>query len=553
MSVSGKKETTSSATALTSGPELLYGIDDIPPPLEAATLGFQHYLTMFGSTIAVPLIMAGPLGISNNPVALTQLISTMFFVSGIATLLQSTFGNRLPIIQGGTFSFLAPAIAICGSAALKDQGYAVKMHHIQGAVIAGAFVQMGFGYLGLVGRLLKFVGPITIAPTIALIGLSLFNFGAPEAGRDWWIGGLTIILIILFSQYLRKTHRAFELFPILLAIVGAWAVAAALSQAGVFAPNVLDPSCIKTLADGSVEYLCCTVKEAGHPSYVDTCKLAVSPWFSIPYPFQWGVPVEGGAEVTTFGWPVFSAAAIVGLLAGVIASMVESIGDYYAAARLSGAPVPTAAVVNKGIGMEGIGCLVAGIFGTGNGTTSYSENIGAIGLTRVGSRRVVQAGAIIMLILAVFGKFGGLFTTIPQPIVGGMYCAMFGMIAAVGLSNLQYVDLNSGRNLFILGFAFFMGLSVPAYFGKVPFEGLWFVGWGEYLSGFVGPTGPLVAGVGALLKAVPDVVNTLGKTGMAIGALIALVLDNTIPGTREERGLTHWDAPEDESVHASHV
>jgi len=166
--------------------------------------------------------------------------------------------------------------------------------------------------------------------------------------------------------------------------------------------------------------------------------------------------------------------------------------------------------------MEGIGCVIAGIFGTGNGTTSYSENIGAIGLTRVGSRRVVQIGALIMIGLASFGKFGAIFTTIPQPIVGGMYCAMFGMIAAVGLSNLQFVDLNSARNLFILGFAFFMGLSVPQYFVANPLD--------------LGPELSLVA----------DVVNTLGRTGMAVGAFIALALDNTIPGSDEERGLTAW-------------
>jgi nucleobase transporter 1/2 len=144
----------------------------------------------------------------------------------------------------------------------------------------------------------------------------------------------------------------------------------------------------------------------------------------------------------------------------------------------------------------------------------HRENIGAIGLTRVGSRRVVQTGAVIMIVLATFGKFGALFTTIPQPIVGGMYCAMFGMIAAVGLSNLQFVDMNSARNLFILGFAFFMGLSVPEYFIQHPltFEPAWLA----------------------------DLQNTLGKTGMAVGAVCALVLDNTIPGTREERGLTAW-------------
>ncbi len=226
-----------------------------------------------------------------------------------------------------------------------------------------------------------------------------------------------------------------------------------------------------------------------------------APWFRIPYPFQWGIPK-------------FSLPAIIGMFAGYIASMVESVGDYYACARLSGAPIPDKQTVNRGITFEGIGCLIAGIFGTGNGTTSYSENIGAIGLTRVGSRRVVQAGAILMILLGMVSKFGALFTTIPQPIVGGMYCAMFGMIAAVGLSNLQFIDLNSMRNLFILGFTFFMGLSVPEYFANNPlsFEPEWFA----------------------------NILNTLGSTGMAVGAFIALVLDNTIPGSDEERGLNAW-------------
>lgn len=121
-----------------------------------------------------------------------------------------------------------------------------------------------------------------------------------------------------------------------------------------------------------------------------------------------------------------------------------------------------------------------------------------------------------MILLGTISKFGALFTTIPSPIVGGMYCAMFGMIAAVGLSNLQFVNLNSARNLFILGFAFFMGLSVPEYFVSNPLD------FGENLIWF------------------SNIVNTLGSTGMAVGAFIALILDNTVPGTDEERGLTAW-------------
>ncbi|MFQ5654935.1 MAG: solute carrier family 23 protein, partial [Planctomycetota bacterium] len=208
---------------------LTYGIDDVPPLGESLFLGFQHYLTMFGSTVAIPLLLSKDLGMEGDPVAIAKLIGTMFFVSGMTTILQTTWGNRLPLVQGGTFSFLQPAFTICGMAMLKDAGWEVRLQHIQGAVIAGSVVEIAAGYSGLVGRLLRFVGPITIAPTIALIGLALFKFGAPVAGAHWGIGGLTIVLIILFSQYLRRAHRAFELFPILLGILLAWAVAGALT------------------------------------------------------------------------------------------------------------------------------------------------------------------------------------------------------------------------------------------------------------------------------------------------------------------------------------
>jgi nucleobase transporter 1/2 len=71
-----------------------------------------------------------------------------------------------------------------------------------------------------------------------------------------------------------------------------------------------------------------------------------------------------------------------------------------------------------------------------------------------------------MIILALIGKFGALFSTIPDPVIGGIFCCMFGLITAVGISNLQFVNLNSVRNLFIIGFAIIMGLVIPDYLGK---------------------------------------------------------------------------------------
>lgn len=81
--------------------------------------------------------------------------------------------------------------------------------------------------------------------------------------------------------------------------------------------------------------------------------------------------------------PTVSVSSVLGMMAGVLASTMESIGDYYACARLSGAPPPPTHAINRGIAVEGIGCILAGLWGTGNGTTSYSQNIAALGITKV--------------------------------------------------------------------------------------------------------------------------------------------------------------------------
>ncbi|RUS87004.1 hypothetical protein EGW08_005242 [Elysia chlorotica] len=204
------------------------------------------------------------------------------------------------------------------------------------------------------------------------------------------------------------------------------------------------------------------------------------------------------------------------MMAALIASIIESVGDYYACARLSGAPTPPASAINRGIGMEGLTCLLAGAWGAGGGNTSYSENIGAIGITKVGSRIVVQVAALIMIVLGCLGKFGALFVTIPEPVVGGLFFVMFGMVGAVGISNLQFVDLNSSRNLFVFGVPLFLGLSVPGWVNKNP--------------------GAIDTGD----SNVDQVLRVLFGTNMFVGGALAFILDNTVPGTTEERGLIAW-------------
>lgn len=89
------------------------------------------------------------------------------------------------------------------------------------------------------------------------------------------------------------------------------------------------------------------------------------------------------STIGQFGMPQFKLGAFVGLLSATIASVIESVGDYHAAARICGVPPPPSHAVNRGILTEGLGSLLAGVLGAGHGTTSYSNCIGIIGITKV--------------------------------------------------------------------------------------------------------------------------------------------------------------------------
>lgn len=451
---------------------IVYGLNDVPKPLtKAVGLGMQHVLTMFGATIAVPMILAGPMGMDVQQTG--ALVAAAMLSAGIATLLQVNFGTRLPIVQGMSFAFLGPFFAIISAVQGKGGDPATIMTYIAGAMMLGALVEAAIGFSGLMGIVQNVLSPVVIGPVIALIGLALFGVGAPKAGENWYLSGLTIALIFYLTLILGRRKPVISLFSILTSVVIAYGVAVILTLTGFF--------------------------PAGAPGAVDFTGVAEASWFRTNLIFPWGMPR-------------FDIGFLLAVLAGYLASIIESYGDYHAITIAAGAPELTGKQISRGIGMEGVACFLAGVFG-GLANTSYTENIGLVGLTGVASRFVVNVGAVILIFLGVFGKFGGAVATIPSPIIGGLYCALFGLIAAIGISNAAKADLSSIRNMMIMGFILFMGLSVPAYF-----QGL---------------QTPVLQGIPWL----SDIVTTIGKTGMAVAAILGLILDNIIPGTPEERGL----------------
>ncbi|MBU2512265.1 purine/pyrimidine permease [bacterium] len=477
---------------------IVYPIGSKPTWPTAVLLGIQQYLTMFGATVLIPFIIGGAMQLPPEQMAL--LISTIFFTSGVCTLIQqSPLGNRLPIIQGGTFSFLGPTFAIIGMVAAKKVTgdlplWQLQIQEVAGAIMIASVVEIVLGYTGIMGQVKRLISPIVIGPTIAMIGLALFSIGAPWMAKNWIISMITLIALILYSQVFSTKSRVFMLFPVLLAIATGWSIALIGTLTGLISPD--------------------------NAAYLKTDLIFAAPWFSLMpmMPFKWGFPDLGSTTL----W-----AGVFGMLAGYLASMIESIGDYYACARIAEAPVPTSRMISKGLGAEGLGCFIAGVLQTCNGTTSYSENIGSIGLTKVASRRVVRCGALVMLFIPIIGKFGAVLATLPQPVVGAMFVGLFGMIASVGLSNLQIVNLNNSRNLFIIGISFFAGLSVPYHFSPMLSAAAVPIDW---------------SASGTVIDVLGDILQAILTTGMAVTAIVGIILDNLLPGaTKAERGLEFWE------------
>ena len=125
-----------------------------------------------------------------------------------------------------------------------------------------------------------------------------------------------------------------------------------------------------------------------------------------------------------------------------------------------------------------------------------------------------------MILFGVLSKLSALMVTIPNPIIGGIFTVMFGIITAVGLSNLQFVDLNSTRNLFVLGFSIFFSLVLPKWMAAQQEAGL----------------SPINTGSITL----DSIITVVLTSSMFIAMLLGFILDNTMPGTPEERGVVAW-------------
>ena len=455
--------------------KVFYGLTDKPPTPIMILAGAQHVLTLFGATTLVPLIFGPAMGMST--VQMGAFISCVYFAMGVATLIQThpKLGSGLPIVQGSSFSFIPSIMTIIG--AYHALGPEQIMQYIGGGLIGGGLLLSFIGYSRIIGVIRKIITPVVIGPTIMAIGFSLAPVAIEGNAANYWPVSLMVVVLIMVFSLVSKNKYA-NIFAILSSIVIVYLLCLVLSMTGVF--------------------------QAGHPAFVDLSSVAEAKWFRLKVIMPWGPPK-------------FSLLAFGALLAGFFAVMIESIGDYHSCSYAAGLDDPTPDMISRGIGAEGLNCALAGLFGA-VGTTSYTENIGLIGLTGVASRYVVRTGAVILILLSFVSKLGALIATMPSPVIGGAYIALFGIIGALGIQVLMRADMGSQRNVVIVGFAFLMALGLP--------------GWVENNQDlFMNPEyGPFLSTLGGMIWAIL-------KTHMAVAGICAAICDSLIPGTPEERGI----------------
>ncbi|KAK9054511.1 hypothetical protein SSX86_025589 [Deinandra increscens subsp. villosa] len=502
-----------------------YCITSPPPWHEAILLGFQHYIVMLGTIVIISTALVPQMGGGNREKA--EVIQTMLFVAGLNTLLQTTFGTRLPAVIGASYTYVPSTISIILSGRWRDPNPVARfkktMRAIQGALIIASTIQIILGFSGLwrnVARLtLKFelnkiyhlclpskyyivlfcrlLSPLSAVPLVALAGFGLYEFGFPGVARCVEIGLPQLIILVLLSQYLSRLIRSgknvLERFSVLISIAIVWIYAHILTVSGAY-----NHVALRTQTS-------CRTDRTG--------LIHAAPWIRAPYPFQWGAPS-------------FNAGEAFAMMMAAFVALVESTGGFIAVSRYASATPMPPSILSRGVGWQGIGILLSGFFGTVSGSSVSIENAGLLAVTRIGSRRVVQISAGFMIFFSVLGKFGAVFASIPSPIIAALYCLFFAYVGGVGLSFLQFCNLNTFRTKFILGFSVFLGLSVPQYFNEY-----------EAISGY----GP----VHTSSRWFNNIVNVPFSSEAFVAAVVAYFLDNTLhykdSSVRKDRGKHWWD------------
>lgn len=296
-------------------------------------------------------------------------VTTTIFFSGVGTLLFTLVTrNRVPSYTGSSFAFIAPVIA-----AKSHGGIPAALGGIVCAGVALVIVGLIVDRAGY--RVIEFLlPPVVTGAIVALIGLNLAPVAKQQFSQQAGIALVTLAAILLVGVALRGFASRLSVF---LGVAIGYAFAAILGK-------------------------------------VDWSGVRKADWVGLPH----------------FTTPTFSGRAILLVVPAVLLVLLaENAGHVKAVATMTERDLDP--LIGRSFMGDGLATTISGLFG-GSGTTTYAENIGVMGLTRVYSTLAYVIAGGVAIALGLLPKFGAVISAIPVGVLGGAVTVLFGMIAVLG-------------------------------------------------------------------------------------------------------------------------
>ena len=390
----------------TSKVNLLLDVDQNPPLAKGLLLSLQHVFAMFGATILVPLILGMP-------------VSVALFASGLGTLIYMVATQfKVPVYLGSSFAFISA------------MAFAMKQMNGDVSAAQSGVVLVGLVYV-VVALAVKLIGtkwidrllpPIVIGPMIMVIGLGLANSAVTNAGfiKDGTVQQITVAIVtFLITAFINTKAKGFlKIIPFLFGIIGGYIVAVLFGL-------------------------------------VDFTPVLEADWIAIP---QLYLPFSTNGFFKEYHW--YFGPETWAILPVAVVTIAEHIGDHTVLSQICGREFLKTPGLHRTLIGDGVATAVSAFMG-GPANTTYGENTGVVGMTRIASVSVIRNAALFAIGLSFLGKFTALISTIPNAVLGGMSIMLYGVIASNGLKVLieKQVDFREVRNLIIASSMLVLGLG----------------------------------------------------------------------------------------------
>ncbi|KZR56809.1 uracil-xanthine permease family protein [Pseudobacillus badius] len=385
---------------------IIIGVDDKVSPGKAFVLGLQHVLAM--DLYIAPIIIAGLLALSAENTSF--FIQMCFLATGIATLIQTGAGIKLPVVQGPSYVPIGAIAAIGGKLGLGA---------IAGSLIPGAIIiaLLGYPLKWFAKAVRRIIPPLVGGTVIIIVGIALMPIGLNNVynaegkiGENIFIAAVSAAVLVICMLLGRKTRGIGTFFRLVSVII---AIIVGTITASFF---------------GTVDFS--PVKEAG--------------WFSLPTLFP-------------FGKPVFDLSAVITMVFVYFIILMETTGTWFVVSSITGKELDETRLNRASVG-EGLGCLVGALFGS-TPMTGYSSNAGLLAITGVASRMVIMASGLILICLGLIPKLSTAITCIPEPVINGIFGIVCVAIVTNGMKVIQPIVIDD-RSMIVIGIPILLTIAV---------------------------------------------------------------------------------------------